>query len=69
MAENSIVKTVLLNNLNRKWPRDRPKQRWVDVVKRDMQELRRDWQGDQNIAYNRKEWKNLIFTAKGQNGL
>lgn len=34
-AYHSIVKTVLVNNLNRKIPRGRPRQRWLDVVKRD----------------------------------
>jgi len=41
-ADNSIAKTVLVNNLNRKRPRCRPKQRWLDVIKRDIQELRPD---------------------------
>jgi hypothetical protein len=39
-ADNIIFKKVLVNNLNRKRPRGRPKQRWIDVVKRDIQELR-----------------------------
>ncbi|XP_025415570.1 uncharacterized protein LOC112687196 [Sipha flava] len=68
-ADNSIVKKVLVNNLNRKRPRGRPKQRWIDVVKRDIQELRPDWHGDLIHAYNREEWKNLIMAAKGLNGL
>jgi len=42
-ADNSIVKKVLVNNLNRKRPRGRPKQRWLDTVKRDMKKLRPDW--------------------------
>ena len=57
-ADNSIVKTVLVNNLNRKRPRDRPKQRWLDTVKRDMMELRPDWNEDMDHAYNREELKN-----------
>ncbi|KAL4125800.1 hypothetical protein QTP88_010040 [Uroleucon formosanum] len=68
-ADNSIVKKVIVNNLNRKRPRGRPKQRWIDVVKRDIQELRPDWHGDLMHAYNREEWKNLILAAKGLNGL
>jgi len=39
-ADNSIVRTVLVNNMNRIRPRGRPKQRWLDVVKRDLQELK-----------------------------
>lgn len=56
---------ILVNNLNRKSPRGGPKQRWLDVVKRDIQELRPDWQGDLIRAYNRDERKNVIFAAKG----
>jgi len=33
-----IVKPVLVNKLNRKRPRGRQKQRWLGVVKRDIQE-------------------------------
>jgi hypothetical protein len=65
----TISLLVLVNNLNRKRPRGRPKQRWIDVVKRDIQELRPDWHGDLMHAYNREEWKNLILAAKGLNGL
>jgi hypothetical protein len=50
--DNSIVKKVLVNNLNRNKPRGRPKQRWLDVVKRDIQELRPDWHRDLMHAYN-----------------
>ncbi|XP_008189884.1 uncharacterized protein LOC103311866 [Acyrthosiphon pisum] len=68
-ADNSIVKKVLVNNLNRKRPRGKPKQRWLDVVKRDIQELRPDWHGDLMHAYNREDWKKLILAVKGLNGL
>jgi len=68
-ADNSIVKTVLANNLSRKRPRGRPKQRWLDTVKRNMKELRPGWNEDMNHAYNREEWKNLVLTTKGLNDL
>jgi len=45
-ADNTIVKTILVNNVNSKRPRGIPKERWLDVVKRDLQELRPDWHGD-----------------------
>lgn len=58
-----------MNKLNGKRPCGRPKQQCVDVVKRDMQELRPDWYEDINHAYNREEWKKLLFIAKGLNSL
>lgn len=63
-ADKNIAKKVFENNLSRKRPRGRPKQRWLDVVKRDIQELRPDWHGDLMHAYNREEWKNLILAEK-----
>lgn len=68
-ADNSIDKTVFVNNLNRKRSRGRQKQRWLDTIKRDMKKLRPDWNEDMNHAYNREEWKNLVLTAQGLNGM
>jgi chemotaxis regulatin CheY-phosphate phosphatase CheZ len=47
----------------------RPKQRWLDTIKRDMKELRPDWNEDMDHTYNREKWKNLVLKAKGLNGL
>jgi len=67
-ADISIVKTVLVNKLDHKIPpRGRPEQSWLDVIKRDMQDQRPDWNGDMNHAYNSEEWENLVSTAKGLN--
>jgi hypothetical protein len=41
----------------------------VVIVKKDMKELKTDWNEDMNHAYNREEWKNLVLTVKGLNGL
>lgn len=58
-----------MNNLNMKIPRGRPKERWLDVVKRDLQELRPDWHGVLTHVYNREEWENSVLVAKGLNGI
>lgn len=41
--------------------------RWSDVVKRDMRELSRGWNGDTDHEYDREERKNLVLSAKGLN--
>lgn len=67
-ADKSIVKTVLVNNLNGKRPRGRPKQRWLDVVKRYIQELRpylhRNLRGVEefyNIDRKGPKWSIMLF--------
>lgn len=55
-AENSIAKTVLVNNINKKRTRGPPKQRWSE------------WNGGLNHEDNREEWKKLLL-AEGLNGL
>lgn len=50
-----------MNNLNRKKPRGRLKQRWLDVVKREIQKLKPDWRGDLNHGYNKEKWKNGLI--------
>lgn len=55
-AENSIIKTVLVNNISKKRARGRTKQRWLDVVKREIIYLRPEWiGGDLNHAYIKEE--------------
>jgi len=68
-TNNSLIKTVLVNNINRKRPRGSLKQRWLDVIKRDIVEPRPDWNRDLNYTYNREEWKKLILAAKNLNSL
>jgi len=65
----SLIKTVFLNNISRKRPRGRPKQRWLDVIKRYIVELRPDWYGDRNFTYNKVERKKSELATKGLNGL
>jgi len=40
-----------------------------DAVKRDIKELRPDWNEDIQHACNREEWKNLVLTAKCLKGI
>lgn len=45
------------------------KREWFNVVKREIPQLRSDWNGDLNYAYNKEEWKNLLLASKSLNGL
>lgn len=56
-ADDSISKTVFVNNLNRKRAHGRPKQRWLNVVKIDTYvrvETKLSW-GPEPCLYNRED--------------
>lgn len=62
-AENSIIKLVLMNKINQL------KQRWLNILNRYTMDLRPEWNGDLNRAYNREEWKKLVLAAKNLDGM
>ncbi|KAL5243925.1 hypothetical protein ACI65C_011335 [Semiaphis heraclei] len=53
---------------NMKRPRGRPRQRWLDAVRRDIEELKPDWNGNLDLAYARDVWGKLVLEAKSLNG-
>lgn len=67
-AKNNTTKTVLVN-INKKKPRYRPKQWWLDIVNGDIIDFRTEWNGDLNHVYDREEQKKLVLVVKGLYGL
>lgn len=65
-AAMGIAKTVIVNNINKKRPRGQPKQWRLNVVKKDVMDLRPKWNGDLNNARNREEWKQLVKACKSK---
>lgn len=65
-AENNLIRTKLINSIDKKRSRGRPKhRRQRDVVERVVRVLRPEWNEDLNYAFNREGRKRLILTAKG----
>lgn len=44
------------------------RQRWLDVVRKDLEELNPDRNGNLDLAYARKIWGELVLEAKSLNG-
>jgi hypothetical protein len=50
-----------------KRPAERPKNRWIDVIVKDIEVLKvKNWK---ELTRNRKEWNNLVEKAKTHPGL
>jgi hypothetical protein len=64
MEENRVPKRELYMNLETTRPRDRPRNRWQDAVRRDGRIVGRivgeEWQ---EKVYDREEWKKLLRTV------
>jgi hypothetical protein len=41
---------------------------FIDVVRKDLKELKSDWNGNMNLAYTREVWGDLVLEAKSLNG-
>lgn len=54
-ADENIIKNVLIRNLTKTLPRGRPRQRWLDRVKKDT--LNTDNSKRLDEAMDRNEWK------------
>jgi len=68
MEEERIPKKILNVNFYTTSPVGRPRNRWADVVHRDLLQLLgiRGWR---RRAENREEWRRLMREAKGRKGL
>ena len=63
MEEERGVHKVLVGKLERKRPLGRPRHRWEDNIKMDLQEVGRgcgDWMG---LAQDRDRWRALVSTV------
>jgi len=63
-ADGSLIKMVMVNQIDLK----RLRQRWLDAVRRDIEELKPDWNGNLDLAYARDVWGSLVLEAKSLNG-
>ncbi|KAL4148591.1 hypothetical protein QTP88_002780 [Uroleucon formosanum] len=67
-ADGSLIKMVMVNQIDQKRPKGCPKQRWLDVVRKDIEELKLDWNGNLDLVYAREVWGKLVLEAKSLNG-
>jgi hypothetical protein len=65
MVVDSGVRRVLVEKPEGKRPLGRPRRRWVDNIKMDLQEVgeggRGDWMG---LAQDRNRWRALVGTVR-----
>jgi hypothetical protein len=67
-ADESFIKMVMVNQIDLKRPRGRQRKIWLDAVRRDIEELKLDWNGNLDLAYARDIWGKLVLEAKSLNG-
>jgi len=68
MEEERIPKKVLNGNFHTTRPVGRPRNRWADVVQRDVLQLL-ETKGWRRRAANRDEWRRIMREAKVRKGL
>ena len=64
MGEGRVVYRVLVGKLEEKRPLGRPRRRWEDYIKMDLQEVgegRGDWM---ELAQDRDRWQALVGTVR-----
>ncbi|VVC26164.1 Reverse transcriptase domain, partial [Cinara cedri] len=61
-ADENIIKNVLIRNVTKTRPRGRPRQRWLDRVKKYI--LNTDNSKRQDDAMDRNGWRNLVEACK-----
>ena len=67
--DNAIIKMALTGRPDERRPRGRPRTRWLDVVRRDMQLLGEDPEEWMQLAQDRRQWRHLVAAAKDHPGL
>jgi len=58
---------VMVNQIDRKRPSGHPRQRWLVVVRKDIEQLKPDWNGNSDLAYARDVWEKFVLEAKSLN--
>ncbi|VVC26229.1 Hypothetical protein CINCED_3A021923 [Cinara cedri] len=61
-ADENIIKNVLIRNVTKMRPRGRPRQKWIDRVKKDI--LNTDNSKRLDDAMDRNGWRNLMEACK-----
>jgi hypothetical protein len=61
MGEETVVHRLLVGKPEGKRPLGRPRRRWKDNIKMDVQEVRGDWM---ELAQDRDMWRALVSTVK-----
>jgi hypothetical protein len=62
MGERRNVYRILVGNPEGKRPLGRPRRRWVDNIKMDLRELRRDDMDLVDLSQDRDQWRALVNT-------
>lgn len=65
--KDSQMRQVVISKPNKTRPRGRPRQRWMDRVKKDLMQV--DKTAIIEDADNRDRWRGIVEAAKGLNGL
>ena len=63
MEEGRGVHNVLMGNLMERDPLGRPRRRWEDTIKMDLQELGRGCEDWMELAKDRDSWRALVSTV------
>jgi hypothetical protein len=63
MGEKRNVYRILVGKPEGKSPLGRPRRRWVDNIKMDLREIRRDGVDWIDISQDRKQWRALVNTV------
>ncbi|KAF0772561.1 Reverse transcriptase domain-containing protein [Aphis craccivora] len=65
-AEGCLIWKVMVGNPTGKRPLGRPRQRWLDTVKRDLSKINNTFSID--MATDRDQWRRIVEAAKDLNG-
>ena len=63
MGESRGVYRVLVGELEGKRPLGRPRRRWEDNIKMDLQEVGRGYEDWMELAKDRERWRALVSTV------
>ena len=64
MGEDRVVLRVLVGKPEGKRPLGRPRRRWEDNIKMDLQEVERDRGDWMELAQDRDRWRVLVGTVR-----
>jgi hypothetical protein len=65
-VDGQAIKEVLVNKMNKKRQLGRPRTRWMDVIARDIKNIKEESSFDD--AYDREKLRGLVMAAMALNG-